>query len=700
MKKRKLIRIQDIIIGSATVFSLLMLLNAGGAFADSSVVDVVTVTVPASCSLTSTVNTAHTTAMNVGAYQSDIGETTFKVLCNDANGFSVYAIGYSDETYGNTTMVPSNLPVSNAIATGTATSGDNSNWAMKLTAVSGDYTPTLATGFNAYHEVPSNYTKVATFPANTDAVSGSSFKSTYAAYISQSQPADTYTGKVKYTILHPSSYIAPDVVGTIQNLASSNCTTTPTRAVDNRDGQVYIIQRLLDGNCWMMENLDLVRTDLTTDLTSANTNIATTVTAATFNSWRKTSGTNTSSAGEFIPLTTSNTSNGLDTDEFSGTPYGTLYNYYAASAGTKSGSTNSSNAEYDICPAGWRLPTAYYYGEFWMLYNQYPSGTLMRTPISNNGAAFAMAGRFTDGTPTSQGATTSRYWSSTRSSDTNIWILHLTASSQGVPSNNTGASRGNGYPIRCILNDLTISKLTYLQNFRSITTRGKTSIINSMEENTTYNLIDGRDNRSYAIAKLKDGKIWMTENLDLGKTDLTTNLVSGNTNLNSYITYDTFNSWRKTSNTGTYTDGEFVNVSGTDSNSGTPYGTLYNYYVASAGTISGSSNSSNAEYDICPAGWRLPTGGSSGELSTLYGYYSSFQTFRSPITSGGAAFSLAGSYEGGQPGLLQGNSGAYWSSTVYNDTKMSSPLLDYSAGFLPDASFSRNYGISIRCVVK
>ena len=178
---------------------------ASNAFAAENATDDVTITVPVACSMTSTVGSAHTATVDLGTYEDDIGETTFNVLCNDSNGFAVYAVGFSDDTLGNTVMKPSTLSAANAIATGTATSGNTSNWAMKLTAVSGTYAPTLATGFNAYHTVPDEYTKVASLASNTDATVGSSFKSTYAVYISQAQPADSYTGKVKYTVIHPAS---------------------------------------------------------------------------------------------------------------------------------------------------------------------------------------------------------------------------------------------------------------------------------------------------------------------------------------------------------------------------------------------------------------------------------------------------------------------------------------------------------------
>lgn len=189
----------------------------------------------------------------------------------------------------------------------------------------------------------------------------------------------------------------------------------------------------------MMENLDLGRTGITTDLTSSNTNLATTVTAETFNSWKKTTGSATYDAGEYISVS--------GTDATSGTAYGTLYNYYAASAGTISGSSNSNNASYDICPAGWRLPTGGSSGEFKALYSQYNSNALMRASIENSGAAFALAGYFSDAAPADQGSY-GIYWSSTRGNGANMYVLFLNTSIVGPAYGN---NRNSGYAIRCVL---------------------------------------------------------------------------------------------------------------------------------------------------------------------------------------------------------------------------------------------------------
>ncbi len=196
---------------------------AGAVFISSSVhaedtyVTSTTITIPESCSITSTLDTPHTATIPAGIYSGNynsdghnytngIGQTTIKAFCNDSGGFAIYAIGYTNDTYGNTALVG---PDNNNIATGTATSGGTSNWAMKIGAVSGTYAPTIAGTYGSYSAVPSTYDKVASFNAVTDNTNGSSITTTYAAYIASNQQPGTYNGKVKYTLVHPASADTP-----------------------------------------------------------------------------------------------------------------------------------------------------------------------------------------------------------------------------------------------------------------------------------------------------------------------------------------------------------------------------------------------------------------------------------------------------------------------------------------------------------
>ena len=199
------------LVGITILSGVFLMSSYSDATSDNTdVVDDVSITVPVSCSLSGTGMTSHTATIENGRYVSDIGTTTLKAFCNDANGFAIYANGYTGDTLGNNKLIGSST--SSEIVTGTATtagSPDVSNWAMKLeTSSSATYALTLDNGFGNYSNVPSSYTKVAHRDSNTDlgtSAEGATLTSTYAAYIAKTQPADSYQGQVIYTLVHPAS---------------------------------------------------------------------------------------------------------------------------------------------------------------------------------------------------------------------------------------------------------------------------------------------------------------------------------------------------------------------------------------------------------------------------------------------------------------------------------------------------------------
>ena len=288
-----------LILASSVLFGVTFMsgvvLGSGVVFADNdSVVDDVNIVVPTACTLAGTLNTAHNATINPGTYQADIGTTTLKALCNDSAGFAIYATGYTGNTIGETNsnkLIGQNT--SELIPTGIGTSGD-SQWAMKLTTDSGaTYPITIGSApntsggadasFSSYHVVPNEYTKVAYRTEGTDVgnnATGSTLTTTYAVNIASTQAADTYSGKVIYTLVHPNTAPAPVVcnpsgttVGTntstdivcMQDISSTNkssilssmTTGTQYTLTDKRDQKSYTISKLADGNIWMTQNLDL-----------------------------------------------------------------------------------------------------------------------------------------------------------------------------------------------------------------------------------------------------------------------------------------------------------------------------------------------------------------------------------------------------------------------------------------------------------
>ena len=201
------------IITSLTIIAGYGLLSSN-TFADDSVVSTATITVPVSCTMNGTVTSPHSAEINNNTYAADIGTTTLHAFCNDNGGFAIYAVGYTGGEIGGTNsnkLVGTPSTIGN-IDTGTATSGNTSNWAMKVTKTqdSGDTTGTNAftvdNSFGSYHTVPSSYTKVAHKDTATDmtaSTGGVKLTTTYAAFISKTQPAGTYSGQVRYTLVYP-----------------------------------------------------------------------------------------------------------------------------------------------------------------------------------------------------------------------------------------------------------------------------------------------------------------------------------------------------------------------------------------------------------------------------------------------------------------------------------------------------------------
>lgn len=160
------------------------------------------VTVTTNCGFSDTPadRTATLSPANGGSAESDTISTT--VFCNDTSGFTVYAVGYTGDTTtpavagDNTKLVGATTGLK--IATGT--SGSDSYWAFRLAATSGTYQPTIASGYDSWHTIPASATPVVTFGGTTDTTTGSQFTTQYKVYASSSQSADTYTGKVRYTL--------------------------------------------------------------------------------------------------------------------------------------------------------------------------------------------------------------------------------------------------------------------------------------------------------------------------------------------------------------------------------------------------------------------------------------------------------------------------------------------------------------------
>ncbi len=218
-------------------------------YADESTVDTIDITVPSSCTFGNGGGGTYNATMN-NSDTEVITANSITITCNDSSGYAVYAIGFSgDSYYGNNTDLISTLGSNYNIKTdGTGTYG--SSWKMKITAVTN---ATAEGNYGTFQNIPATYAKVASF--NTNTTSGTITPS-YQINISSTQPADTFEGKVKYTLVHPASAVAPmlplrdtdcpansicyapnasDIVGSMSTLGT---TTDLANATSSKGGKV------------------------------------------------------------------------------------------------------------------------------------------------------------------------------------------------------------------------------------------------------------------------------------------------------------------------------------------------------------------------------------------------------------------------------------------------------------------------------
>ena len=466
--------------------------------------DTLSFNISSSCTLSSVVDSSHTAELINGTYTNSIGQTTITTLCNDGNGYSVYAVGYSNNEEGNNKLV--NTESSNfSIISGTAESGNTSNWAMSLNHLVDDpsLTPPIITSDydSIYGIVPNEWTKVASLPARaTDMIKGSSFTTTYAVYTSSSQYAGTYNGQVKYMLVHPSYkpavYFMQDVASWKEflNLEES------VQAVDQRDGKSYWVAKLKDGNIWMTQNLDF-DIDATKTYTHNDTDLGWNPNSFDSNATWQPDTTNgkynlpvngtsvpgwsnqnnypySADPGDVYYYTSNSTSDDIKYTSLSNCTSaghtegecghyhaGNYYNWTAAIASNNSANANNVTGEVamsSICPKGWRLPNASQtdneYNEFGRMF--YEAGITAALANGNNSVNYKNGG-FNElrsgpyyfvrsggvGSNLDGPGVASRYWSGVISGNGSSYTLYFD-SSQIAPSNSL--SWGWGRSIRCL----------------------------------------------------------------------------------------------------------------------------------------------------------------------------------------------------------------------------------------------------------
>ena len=384
---------------------------------------------------------------------SDSNVITITTSTNNVTGCTLSASTGNGTTYTDTKLI-NGTAYFTSLATDANISGlNNINTGYWGYAYSSDNGTTWSnySGLPYYSTTPKELAVT-----NTNGTSSINFK--IAAVADSWQASGEYNNVINFYAV---TNAIPEPTPTMQDMTLAECPTEPTDAIDSRDDTTYKVQKLADGNCWMLDNLALditnstVKSKMTTSTTNATAQALSCLKTGKYNSTTCSSpytGTAVSSSWSDsyntprINTASINTVPSNPPASGSGSnKVGVYYNYCAASAGSycyASGSS-SGNASYDICPKGWHLPTGNSSGQFATLYSNssYNNYTNFKTALS-----LPLSGLFYSGSARGQGSN-GAWWSSTRRSDDCMYNLYLSTSSVVTAYND---DRGNGYPIRCV----------------------------------------------------------------------------------------------------------------------------------------------------------------------------------------------------------------------------------------------------------
>lgn len=235
----------------------------------------------------------------------------------------------------------------------------------------------------------------------------------------------------------------------------------------------------------------------------------------------------------------------------------------------------------------------------------------------------------------------------------------------------------------------------------------------------------GGTTRTYRISKLADNHCWMLDNLKLGSITSSISLTPADSNITSNFTLpklyggdgSDWNDTYKVANPGD-TDDEhsydypraFGPVPGGTSSGATNYGYLYNFSAATAGETRTSlpATGGDAQGSICPANWKLPSGGNTtsdfANLDIAFGGTGYYAYSNEPNIA---------KWQNGGP--FKGVFSGYWyfgfydqGSRIYLWSRSSDPNWDGytmytyfgSGNVSPGGSYrSRSDGLAVRCLL-
>lgn len=134
----------------------------------------------------------------------------------------------------------------------------------------------------------------------------------------------------------------------------------------------------------------------------------------------------------------------------------------------------------------------------------------------------------------------------------------------------------------------------------------------------------------------------------------------------------------------------------------------YSWYAATAGSGTSAQTNTEAEYSICPSGWKLPanytisTTKSYGSMANAYGLTTNGANNTTTNISTFEAFPLSfartGTYYGSGGPVNVGTYGLYWSSTARSDATLAYDFIYGASRTYPQYNAKKYSGLPVRCV--
>ena len=178
---------------------------------------------------------------------------------------------------------------------------------------------------------------------------------TFAAVVHNTIPAGQYSITIIFSAIanldsinQSRGVMQEQTAATCSDLSAYTDTFATYQMTDSRDGEVYSVRKLDDGNCWMTNNLRLKGG---TTITPADSDVSSSYTLPASYLYFGNNSTN-----EHYRSTLEYEYDGDPSSE-NYLNFGSYYSFNTATAGTGLSLTSEQNAPSSICPKNWKLPT-------------------------------------------------------------------------------------------------------------------------------------------------------------------------------------------------------------------------------------------------------------------------------------------------------------------------------------------------------